>query len=115
QKPATLHINGRLIDDGDVPERAPTYAVGKSRNTFVPAITEAEPVRVRRMEVLPPEQHELQAPGIQRTISTINTTHWDRAKGFSLATLPLAAAVGFGALLIAVFFFGLDLWSLAAV
>ncbi len=112
-QPATCHRNGRLVEHDDAPERAPTYSVGNQRDNFVPALR--EPVRVQRMEVLGPEQHELQAPGYQRTVNTLNTSHWDRAKGFSLSTVPLAIAVGVGALLISIFFFGLDLLSLAAV
>ena len=113
QKPCTVHRNGILIEDDDTPARAPSYRAGAARNTFVPALR--EPVQVRRMEVLPPEQHELQAPGVVRTVNQLTTTHWDRAKGFSLATIPLAVAVGVGALLIAIFFFGLNVWSLGAI
>jgi hypothetical protein len=95
--------------------REPTYSKSNKRNTFVPATVDRQPVRIQRVEVLPPEEHELAAPGLQRTVNTLATTHFDRAKGFSIATLPLAVAVGVGALLIGLLFFGLDLWSLAAV
>jgi hypothetical protein len=94
-------------------DRTPSYTTGNRRDTFVPAIR--EPVRVRRMEVLPPEQHELQVPGVVRTINALNTSHWDRAKGFSLVTVPLSAAVGVGALIISLYLFELPLWSLGAL
>lgn len=93
-------------------DRTPTVAKGK-RDTYVPAVR--EPVRVRRIEVLPPEPAELQAPGTVQTQIDLHTSHYDRAKGFSLATLPLAGAVGVGAALIAVLFFELEVFSLAAV
>lgn len=94
-------------------ERTPTTAKGAPRASFVPALR--EPVTIRRAGVLPSTPTELQAPGLQRTVNSLSTTHWDRARGFSLATVPLAGAVGVGALLIAIFFFGLEFWSLAAV
>jgi hypothetical protein len=106
-EPATLPMWGDISQE-------PTYSKSK-RNTFVPAVVDRKPVRAQRMEVLPPEEHELAAPGLQRTVNTLSTTHLDRAKGFSLATLPLAVAVGVGALLIGLIFFELKLWSLAAV
>ena len=107
-----------MYEQDESPDTLPMWGtVTKSAkaNTFVPATVDRQPVTVRRMEVLPPEQHELTAPGLQRTVNTLSTTHLDRAKGFSIATLPLAAAVGVGALLIGLIFFGLNLWSLAAV
>lgn len=94
-------------------DRTPTTAKSAPRESFVPALR--EPDATRRAEVVPPTPIELQAPGLQRTVNSLSTTHWDRARGFSLATVPLAGAVGVGALLIAIFFFGFELWSLAAV
>lgn len=93
--------------------KEPAVRVGGGRDTFVAPMRES--ARRTQVEVLPPEAHELQAPGVVHTINSMETSHWDRAKGFSLATLPLAAAVGVGALLVALFFFGLELWSLAAI
>lgn len=99
---------------GRAPDRTPSFEKTTQRDTFVSPLREL-PAPVRRIEILPPEPVELQAPGTQTTHITLTTTHWDRARGFSLATVPLAAAVGIGALLISIFFFGLELWSLAAV
>jgi len=96
-----------------IPDRTPSYNKGAQRDAFVPARIEQPPVR--RIEVLPPQSVELQAPGTMQTYVEMRTTHYDRAKGFSIATLPVAMAVGMGAALIAVFFFDLKLFSLAAV
>ena len=67
---------------------------------------------VRRYDPLP---LELDAPMPVQTVQRLATSHVDRAKGFSIVSLPLAAGVGLGGLLLAVGLFEVPLFSMAAV
>lgn len=76
-------------------DRRNRYDTGAS---FVPAIRDPAPPRTVYVDptdltVLPPAAH-LQ--------TEIRTSHVDRAKGFQVATVPIAIAAGVGALIIAV-------------
>lgn len=85
----------RLIPRGDPPSRSqrPPALVG---------------------DVLPPEAHQL-APAPIQTRQTLTTTHLDRAKGFTLSTVPLAAVVGVAVLLAAIGLAGVPWMSWSAL
>lgn len=68
---------------------------------------------VRRVEA--PTMMEIDAPMPVQTVQRLATSHVDRAKGFSIVSLPLAAGVGFGGLLLAVGLFEVPLFSMAAL
>jgi hypothetical protein len=54
-------------------------------------------------------------PPTARTLVRLDTTYTDRAKGFQLATLPIAIAFGVGALVVAAVGFSVPVFSLAAL
>ncbi len=68
---------------------------------------------VRRID--PPAPMELDAPMPVQTVQRLATSHVDRAKGFSIVSLPMAAGVGLGGLLLAVGLFQVPLFSMAAL
>ena len=77
---------------------------------FVPALREPRP----RVEIMPAEE----APPLLPTATTsveLHTTYTDRAKGFQLATLPIAAAFGVGALFVAVVGYSVPVISVGAL
>jgi hypothetical protein len=78
------------------------------RNTFVPALRKA-PAQVVEVEVM----RELPAAPISAPMPL--SGHVDRAKGFSLATAPLAGVAGFIVLLIGISAFGVPLLSVGAL
>ena len=65
---------------------------------------------VRRAE---PGPIEIGAP--VQTVQRLATSHVDRAKGFSIVSLPLAAGVGLGGLLLAIGVFSVPVFSMAAL
>lgn len=67
---------------------------------------------VRRVDPLP---MQVDAPLPVQTVQRLATSHVDRAKGFSIVSLPMAAGVGLGGLLLAVGFFQVPLFSMAAL
>lgn len=67
---------------------------------------------IRRYEPLP---LELDAPMPVQTVQRLATSHVDRAKGFSIVSIPLAAGVGLGGLLIAVGMGAVPLFSMGAL
>jgi hypothetical protein len=70
---------------------------------------------VRRVEVLPPEAHEV-TPGLPvQTVQNVTTSAVDRAKGFSIVSIPLAAMAGVVAFLAAVTLFSVPILSGAAL
>ena len=62
-----------------------------------------------------PAPVELDAPLTVQTAQRIQTTHVDRAKGFTIVSLPLAFGVGVGGLLLAVGLFEVPLFSMGAM
>ena len=64
-------------------------------------------------DVLPPMDSGARPP--VQTVQTVTTSHEDRAKGFSITTIPLAAGVGFVAFLAAVGLAGVPWLSWSAV
>lgn len=77
-------------------------------STFVPAIKDP-PAQIVEVETW----REL--PSAPITPPMPHSGHVDRAKGFSIATAPLAAATGFVVLLIGIAAFGIPLLSVAAL
>jgi hypothetical protein len=78
------------------------------RNTFVPALRDPSPLTVE-VEVM----RELPTAPISAPMP--HSGHVDRAKGFSLATAPLAGVTGFIVLLIGISAFGVPLLSVGAL
>jgi hypothetical protein len=78
------------------------------RNTFVPALRDA-PAQIVEVEVM----RELPSAPISAPMPY--SGHVDRAKGFSLATAPLAGVAGFIVLLIGISAFGVPLLSVGAL
>jgi hypothetical protein len=78
------------------------------RNTFVPALRDPAPVTVE-VEVM----RELPTAPISAPMPY--SGHVDRAKGFGLATAPLASVAGFIVLLIGISAFGVPLLSVGAL
>jgi len=70
---------------------------------------------VRRVESAAMQQMQIDVPLPAQTVQRIETSHVDRAKGFSIVALPLAAGVGLGGLLLAVGLFSVPLFSTAAL
>lgn len=70
------------------------------------------PLPTPRVEIVP-AAHEL--PQAPVSLPMPHSSHTDRARGFSLATGPLAAATGFVVLLIGISAFGVPLLSVAAL
>lgn len=79
----------------------------KARDNFVPALREKS--TIVEVEVA----QDLPAPPQTVLLPTANYT--DRARGFGLATGPLAAATGFVVLLIGISAFGVPVLSVAAL
>lgn len=72
------------------------------------------PVRRVQGEILPPMQR-IEAPlPVQHEIR-MTTSHTDRAKGFTMVSLPLAAGVGVGGLLLAVGLGAVPVFSMGAL
>lgn len=67
---------------------------------------------IRRYE---PPAMEIMAPTPVRTEQRLATSHVDRAKGFSIVSLPLAGGVGLGGLLLAVGLFQVPIFSMGAL
>ena len=67
-------------------------------------------------DVLPPMEAGRGAARLPvQTVQNVTTSHQDRAKGFNLATIPLAAVVGLVALLAALGLFGVPWLSWSAL
>jgi hypothetical protein len=82
--------------------------ITKGRNTFVPALRDPAP-QIVEVEVM----REL--PTAPITAPMPYSGHVDRAKGFSIATAPLAGVTGFIVLLIGISAFGVPLLSVGAL
>jgi hypothetical protein len=79
------------------------------RNTFVPALRESPP------QVVEVETNWRELPTAPISAPMPYSGHVDRAKGFSLATAPLAGVAGFIVLLIGISAFGVPLLSVGAL
>ena len=62
-----------------------------------------------------PAPMQIDAPMPVQTVQRLATSHVDRAKGFSIVSIPMAAGVGLGGLLLAVGLFQVPLFSMAAL
>ena len=67
----------------------------------------------RRLE--PQTPLELGAPMPVQSIQRYDTSHVDRAKGFTIVSIPLAMGVGLGGLLLAAGLFSVPLFSMGAL
>ena len=92
------------------------YEQIKQQRNFVPAYAPGEPSKlpVQRGEMLQQRQAIELAPSVFTT-QQVSTNHVDRARGFTIVSIPLAAGVGFGGLLLAVGLFAVPLFSMAAL
>lgn len=94
---------------------AADHADARRPTNFVAPLAPGESPKpiVRRME--PQTPMEIDAPMPVQTVQRLATSHVDRAKGFSIVSLPMAAGVGLGGLLLAVGLFEVPLFSMAAL
>ena len=91
--------------DDDEIDRGPAVARRRPVPNYV--APDPAPIVPRRVDVLPPAQpHELQHAQPVQTVQRLDTSHVDRARGFTIASVPLAAALGLVAFLVAVALFG---------
>jgi hypothetical protein len=81
------------------------------RNNYVPALR--EPAQPKTIFVEPSDLEIL--PTAAMTTVEIRTSHSDRAKAFQIVSVPLAAAVGAGNLIIGIIGWGVPLFSVAAL
>lgn len=81
-----------------------------NRTNYVPALHEPEPSRPMVIDVDP-----ITLPHAALTRAETSGTYLDRAKGFQVVSVPLAAAVGAGSLLIGIAGFGVPVLSVAAL
>ena len=88
--------------------------IKQRRGNFITPYAPGEQPRpiVRRYDPLP---LELDAPMPVQTVQRLATSHVDRAKGFSIVSIPLAVGVGLGGLLIAVGMGAVPLFSMGAL
>ena len=83
------------------------------RAQYLPVKTPQRRPPALQGEILPPMHQEARPP--VQTLQTVTTSHQDRAKGFTLTTVPLAAVVGLVALLAALGLFGVPWLSWSAL
>jgi len=100
----------------NVTQRRPDMLTISERGTVrqIPRFRDGETPKpmVRSMEPLP---MQIDAPLPVQTVQRLATSHVDRAKGFSIVSIPLAAGVGVGGLLLAVGVFSVPIFSMAAL
>ena len=106
-KPTQTEI--RSYTGNDAPLPPPGYLAATSRG-ITRYIPRDDPQPRRQMpalvgDVLPPMQ----------TLKTVTTSHEDRARGFTITSIPLAAAVGFVAFLAAIGLGGVPWMSWSAL
>ena len=89
----------------------------RERNTWVPALHEHKRTQhPLAVEYLPPAAEQLpMMPMTAQTVVELHTDYTDRAKGFQLATVPIAIAFGVGALVVAAVGFSVPVFSIAAL
>ena len=114
-KPQPTQI--RSYTGNDAPLPPPGYLAATSRGVtrYIPR---DDPQPQRRPpalvgEVLPPMMHDTRPP--VQTLQTVTTSHTDRAKGFTITSIPLALAVGFVAFLAAIGLAGVPWMSWSAL
>ena len=103
-KPQTTHQvapGWQRIEDQD----------GKAQYLPVKTPTRRPPALVG--EVLPPMMPDARPP--VQTVQTVTTSHTDRARGFTITSIPLALAVGFVAFLAAIGLAGVPWMSWSAL
>ncbi len=83
--------------------------ITKGRNTFVPALRDPAP------QVVEVETNWRELPTAPISAPMPHSGHVDRAKGFGIATAPLAGVAGFIVLLIGISAFGVPLLSVGAL
>lgn len=92
------------IHDRGGSRQIPLYGPGESqRRTGAP------------VQSFTPAPMQIDAPTPVQTVQKLATSHVDRAKGFSIVSIPLAAGVGLGGLLLAVGVFAVPVFSMAAL
>ena len=113
-KPTQTEI--RSYTGNDAPLPPPGYLAATSRG-ITRYIPRDDPQPRRQMpalvgDVLPP-MHDTRPP--VQTLQTVTTSHEDRARGFTITSIPLAAAVGFVAFLAAIGLAGVPWMSWSAL
>jgi len=84
------------------------------RSNFVEPLP-PPPATIKAWE--PPVGYEISmnAPMPTQTVQRVSTSHVDRAKGFTIVSIPLAFGVGLGGLLLGVGLFSVPLFSMTAL
>jgi hypothetical protein len=77
---------------------------------YVPALRDP----AHRIEILPPVELPPMLPTAQTSVE-LRTTYTDRAKGFQVATVPIAIAFGVGTLIVAIVGYSVPMFSLGAL
>jgi hypothetical protein len=72
------------------------------------------PAPRQRVEIIPIDEQLPMLPTAQTSVE-LHTTYLDRSKGFQLATLPISAAFGVGALIVAVVGYSVPVLSIGAL
>ncbi len=106
-----------MTDDemwADIEERRQVTLARRQGGNFVTPYGPGEQPKpiVRRVDPLP---MQIDAPLPVVTVQKLATSHVDRAKGFSIVSIPMAAGVGIGGLLIAVGMGAVPLFSMGAL
>ena len=86
------------------------------RMTFVAPYGEADipPARDEQFDHAPYAPTDL-LPPVAQTMVEVRGTFTDRAKGFQIASVPLAAGVGLGSLIVGIVGWGVPFFSVAAL
>lgn len=107
----------RSYTGNDAPMPPPGYVAATSRGVtrYIPR-DDPQPRRQPPAlvgDVLPPMHADGRPPVV--TVQTVTTSHEDRARGFTITSIPLAAAVGFVAFLAAIGLAGVPWMSWSAL
>ncbi len=116
-KPQTTQTQIRSYSGNDAPLPPPGYLAATSRGVtrYIPR-DDPQPRRQPPAlvgEVLPPMMPDARPP--VQTVQTVTTSHEDRARGFTITSIPLALAVGFVAFLAAIGLAGVPWMSWSAL
>ena len=107
----------RSYTGNDAPLPPPGYLAATSRGVtrYIPRDDDPQPRRpALQGDIMPPRDPQPARVPVQ-TLQTVATSHRDRAAGFNLVTIPLAAVAGIVALLAAVSLANMPLLSWSAL
>jgi hypothetical protein len=105
-KPTQTQVRRMTEWETEADEALQLPAVRNAKN-FVAPLPVSQPATWQ-----PAQPHELQAQHSVAQVVSVATSHWDRAKGFSIKTLSLAAVIGALSVIVAIAGFNVPLLSL---